>query len=120
MGDISEHFSRSEFACNCGCGFNVVDAELINVLEGLRVYFNHAIAVHSGARCAKHNADEGGSPQSQHLLSKAADINVIAIEPDKIAQHLEEIYPNKYGIGRYNDFTHIDVRSKKARWDFRK
>jgi uncharacterized protein YcbK (DUF882 family) len=121
MGDISEHFSRSEFACNCGCGFNVVDAELIKILEGVHVYFGRAIGINSGARCAAYNAmQEHSAKKSQHLLGKAADINVVGIDPEKVATFLEEKYPNKYGIGRYNTFTHVDVRSVKARWDFRK
>jgi hypothetical protein len=29
---------------------------------------------------------------------------------------IDTTYPNKYGLGLYKDFVHIDVRSKKARW----
>ena len=32
MAQLSQYFKRSEFACKCGCGFNVVDTELLDVL----------------------------------------------------------------------------------------
>ena len=35
MGDISKRFSRKEFACPCGCGFDTVDVVLVNNLESL-------------------------------------------------------------------------------------
>lgn len=119
MGDISEHFSRSEFACKCGCGLNVVDAELLVVEEDLRLYFNASVELHDACRCPTHNAAVGGVPHSQHLLGKAADTAVMGQSPDNVANYLLNKYPNKYGIGRYDTFTHIDVRSTKSRWDFR-
>ena len=27
-------------------------------------------------------------------------------------------YPDKYGIGMYSSFTHIDTRRTKARWGY--
>ena len=35
MGDLSEHFSRSEVTCKCGCGFNNVSPDLIHFLENM-------------------------------------------------------------------------------------
>lgn len=119
MGDISEHFSRTEFACKDGCGLDVVDAELLTVLEDIRIYFNAGVELHDACRCAVHNAAMGGAPKSQHLIGKAADTSVVGQSPDHVADYVTNKYPNKYGIGRYDTFTHIDVRSAKARWDFR-
>ena len=117
---ISKHFSRHEFACRCGCGFDTVDYELVDILEKLSEYYhNPGVIINSGCRCVEHNKHEGGSKNSLHVRSKAADIVVIAIHADSIADYLEAEYPDKYGIGRYNGRTHIDVRAKRARWDKR-
>lgn len=116
MGDLSEHFDRKEFACQCGCGFDSVNPELITVLEDVRMFFKSSVHINSGCRCKKHNAKVGGEPNSQHILGNAADIVVKGIKESEVASYLEKKYPNKYGIGRYKGRTHIDVRQKKARW----
>lgn len=116
MSNISLNFKRSEFACQCGCGFDVVDAELITILEELRVSRGLAVKINSGCRCESHNKSIGGRSSSQHLLGKAADIVVEGYTPKEIQDYLKDKYPNKYGIGSYNTFTHIDSRSNKARW----
>lgn len=116
MGDLSTHFSRREFACRCGCGFDTVDAELLAVLEEVRQHFDAPVVITSGCRCASHNQRVGGSPGSQHLLGRAADIQVRGVAPAAVAQHLEELYPGRFGIGRYATFTHIDTRNSASRF----
>lgn len=120
MGDMSEHFNRSEFICRCGlCGLDIVDHELIIVLEDVRDHFGAQVFIKSGCRCNTHNLISGGSEDSQHLIGKAADIAVNHIHQDAVWLYLENKYFSKYGIGRYDGRTHIDVRCKKARWDKR-
>lgn len=120
MGDISKHFNRSEFSCKCGCGFDTVDAELVMVLENLRDQLKgRPIKINSGCRCVRHNAKVGGVNNSVHRTGKAADIVVQGLDADTVADCLEELYPEKYGIGRYPAFVHIDVRKEKARWNRR-
>ena len=116
MGDISKHFSRYEFACKCGCGYDTVDAELITVLEDVRAYYDRPVTINSGCRCEKHNGNIGGGKKSQHLTGRAADIRVKGIDPAVVYRYLELKYIGKYGIGGYREFTHIDTRRKKARW----
>jgi len=117
MGDLSEHFSRKEFACRCGCGQDTVDAKLIQVLERLRTHYDgQPIRINSGNRCVEYNRRIGGKQHSQHLLSKAADIVVGDIEPGDVYMTLDRLYPGKFGVGSYHNFTHVDVRDKKARW----
>lgn len=113
---ISPYFERSEFACKCGCGFATVDAELLNVLNKTRVYFNKPVTITSAARCAAHNTKVGSTEASQHRLGTAADIQIKDILPIDVAEFLMNSYPEQYGIGQYVDFTHIDVRTTKARW----
>jgi uncharacterized protein YcbK (DUF882 family) len=113
---LSNNFQRSEFACKCCCGFAAVDVELLFVLEDLRKAFNKPVKINSGCRCEKRNYDQGGEPHSKHMLGIAADIQVDGVDSCQIADYLEAKYPKKYGIGRYKTWTHIDMRSIKARW----
>lgn len=116
MSKLSNHFSRAEFACKCGCGFNTVDAELITILEDLREQFKRPVRINSACRCEKYNARVGGAKNSQHLTGKAADITVDDISPMGVYSYLIGKYPERFGIGRYKTFTHTDSRSNKARW----
>ena len=112
---ISKHFYREEFECKCGCGFDVVDIKLNEVLEDLRDYFG-AVHINSACRCKTHNEAVGGRPTSQHRLGKAADITVEGVTPLRVYQYLDAKYSDVFGIGKYDSFTHIDVRFRKARW----
>jgi len=114
---ISDHFSRGEFECSCGCGFNTVDVELISVLEDLREHFNRPIRITSGCRCLEHNASVGGRPNSQHLKGRAADIIIDGYHPAAVYRYVDENYPDRFGLGKYNGFCHIDTRDHKARWN---
>jgi uncharacterized protein YcbK (DUF882 family) len=116
MGTLSKNFDRSEFECGCGCGYNTVDHELVVILEKLREHWGQPITVTSGARCEQHNANEGGGLNSQHLLGRAADIQVKDKTPHQVYVLLNEWYPYHYGMGSYDSFTHIDTRSNRARW----
>ncbi len=109
------HFLRSEFKCFC-CDFDVVDAELLQVLTDVREHFNKPVIINSACRCEAHNKIVGGSSKSQHLLGKASDIVVKGVHSWEVGNYLRVKYPNKYGIGEYDTFTHIDVRKDKARW----
>lgn len=119
MGDISEHFSRHELACKCGCGFDGFNPDLLPVLEDVRQHFSASVVIDCACRCPAHNKAVGGGSHSQHLLGNAADIKVTGVSPDVVATFLEHAHPDG-GIGRYNTFTHVDVRGTAARWDERK
>lgn len=118
MGDLSAHFSREEFECSCQeCGFNTVDHELIKVLEELREFIQKPIFIVSGCRCYKYNLSIGGVPGSQHTKGRAADIAVKGVAPKIIYLYLQHRYQDRYGIGQYDKFVHIDTRSgPPARW----
>lgn len=77
-GDISAHFSASEFSCKCGgkltgCRKTLVRRELLDSLEKLRAHFEITITIVSGYRCPKHNDQVKGAEDSQHLHGTAAD-----------------------------------------------
>jgi uncharacterized protein YcbK (DUF882 family) len=115
MGDLSANFSRSEFACPCGCGFDTVDFALVNLLQKFRDFIERPVTVTSGCRCPEYNAQVGGSENSQHLYARAADIVVEHVPPEIVHEYFDGL--NTPGLGKYDTFTHIDTRSgPKARW----
>lgn len=125
MGDLSRHFSSSEFACKCGLrglkqsdgycgGKSWPSLELVGKLEELRAAIGKPILVTSGCRCRKYNQTIGGATASQHLLGTAADVTVQGMAPSEVAAVAERV--GFGGIGRYKTFTHVDVRPGRARW----
>ncbi len=112
---ISRHFTRSEFACNCGCNQQAVDAELLGVLERLRTHVNSPITLTSANRCQKWNRQEGGARFSKHLYGIAVDMQVQGYTPEDIYEILDTWYPNTYGLKAYKTWVHFDVRTRKWR-----
>lgn len=121
MGDLSKHFSRSEFACRGGscCGRRVVvRGDLIDALEALRGIAGGPLIVTSGFRCGTHNASVGGAPNSYHTRGMAADIQCRGVSPDRLAEMAETVPAFRDGgIGVYSSWIHVDVRGTgRARW----
>jgi len=127
---ITENFNKREFDCKCGCEmpssvFYEIE-ELANELQTIRDRFNAPIQINSAYRCLSHNKAIGGVSNSQHVLGKASDIVIKGYTPNEVADELEVMLEDEClfpfhlgGIGRYNTFTHIDIRPSKARWDNR-
>ncbi len=111
---LSKHFTRSEFACKCGCGQDTIDAELILILEKIRDRFDCPITISSGNRCPKYNRKVGGAKSSQHKLGRAADIQVKGVKPIAVYNYID--FWHSGGLGSYSSFTHVDSRSSRARW----
>ena len=127
MGDISKNFSRWEYECKCGCGLDVVDKELNEVEEDLRDYFEARVTNKSANRCYAYNEKVqfkykkgyvAGTSKSKHKLCKAADVVVEGVNPHAVYEYLHNKYPDKYGLGDADGFTHIDVRPNRARWGY--
>jgi uncharacterized protein YcbK (DUF882 family) len=116
MGDLSANFSRHEFACKCGCGFDSIDAGLIDALQYLRDKTGRPITITSGCRCARHNRRVKGARNSLHTRGEAADIKVAGLSPTQVYRMLDARYPRSHGIGRYRTWVHLDVRPGRARW----
>jgi uncharacterized protein YcbK (DUF882 family) len=115
---LSEHFPLSEFQSRDGEHVVLVSRELIHGLEGLREKLGgNVMRINSGYRSTKHNAAEGGARMSKHLFGLAADVDVLGVHPNEVADVAEEM--GFGGVGRYNTFTHVDVFGVNRRWDNR-
>jgi len=118
-GYLSPHFRESEFDCNhCNKHGETISDELIRVLEDVRARFGPTV-INSGVRCRQHNANVGGATNSRHLEGNADAADIVC--PDAsvkiVREYLLNKYPNKYGIGKYDSFVHIDTRpGGPARW----
>jgi uncharacterized protein YcbK (DUF882 family) len=128
---LTGNFSKSEFECKCGCEMpnDVLDnIKLLAIqLQTIREYVGQPIKINSAYRCQLHNSIIGGVKTSQHILGKASDITINTFTPDEVVYIIENLLVNEMlgsfyigGLGRYNTFTHLDIRSYKARWDNRK
>jgi len=139
MGDISENFSRSEYACDCAnqgkkkedgyCGgeFDTVDVELNECMENIRrrlarfIGASVYVVITGGNRCSKHNKDIGGAKYSYHIIAKGNDFKVfisssgIPVAPSIIYKVIDGMYPDKYGLKEYSNRVHFDVRAIKWR-----
>lgn len=118
---LSPHFRRSEFSCGCGCGRDTVDYELLRLLETIREHFMQPVTITSGYRCEAHNSSQAvkGSKKSQHLYGRAADFKVKNVNPEQVYDFIDAYAPNKWGLGLYSSWVHVDTRSgPMARWDY--
>ena len=120
---LSPSFTVREFRCRDGTDTIMIDEGLVVLLQCIREHFGKPITITSGYRTAEHNAKVGGSKSSQHLLGRAADIQVAGVSPDAVAAYAESLMPTWGGVGRYpvkagrtKGWVHVDTRSNKSRW----
>lgn len=125
---LTENFKKKEFECADGSEMPIEVqlniAELAVQLEIIRSHFNAPIKINSAYRSPEYNATiPGASKNSQHVLGKAADIVVKGYTPDEVADALEFLINTgmikEGGVGRYNTFTHYDIRGERARWNYK-
>lgn len=119
MARLSENLSRHEFLCSCGCGFDTVDVELVDVIQDVCDHFETRVDILSGARCFEYNRSVGSNDNSQHPLGKAADCHFHNVSPVNVQTYLIYKYLGRYGFGVYTKqkFNHIDTRTNgPARW----
>lgn len=121
----TSNFSIEEFHSNDGVPVpeeyygNV--RELMQNLEVIRAELDgNSITVNSGYRSPAHNRSVRGKSRSKHLIAQAADIVVSGYTPAqvhaKIAALIEAGKVKQGGLGKYNTFTHYDIRGTRARW----
>jgi uncharacterized protein YcbK (DUF882 family) len=91
-----------------------MNPRLICALQEIRDRYGAPVIINSGYRSVEHNRAVGGSSNSQHIHGNAADFVVRGVSPIQVFNDLNPTWPG--GLGRYNTFTHIDVRPTRARW----
>ena len=112
MGDLSENFSRSEFACKC-CGEQIeMNADLIKSLQKLRTIYGKPITINSGYRCPEHNKAVGGVNDSEHVTGEAVDISCTT---SQLRYELVELSLCRFQrIGIAKTFLHFGVGKAKS------
>lgn len=116
---LSDNFKVKEFACNDGSDTVLISDDLVELLQKIRDHFGVAVTINSGYRTSTYNKKVGGATNSQHVKGTAADIVVKGVDPLTVAQYSEHLMPDSGGIGVYQTFTHVDVRTSRSRWDNR-
>jgi uncharacterized protein YcbK (DUF882 family) len=99
--------------------------KLAEQLQILRDKVKKPIKINSAYRCPNYNDNVvKGAKHSQHKFGKAADIVVSGMTPNEVHELVCEMVElgqlNFGGIGKYDTFTHLDIRDKKSRWDYTK
>jgi len=124
MGATGPHFTSAELACKgtkcgdgAGCHANGCTQGLVDALEAFRALVGKPVIVDSAYRCAQHNAEVGGKPNSQHMLGEAADIRVTGMTAGQLEAYARQV-PAIKGIGRadHQQYIHVDVRETPAAW----
>ncbi len=114
MGDLSPHFSSSEFA-DKETGHEMPPPEsLIELLERVRAVLGTPLEIVSGHRCCAHNAAVGGATQSRHIAGDAADIPPNRVTEDQAVEF------GAVGVGVAGEWVvHVDVRpGPHVRWEY--
>ena len=124
MATNTKNFSVSEFACKCGCGFNIIDQRVINMAQSIREALGVPVRVNSGCRCEKHNAKVGGVKGSKHTKGLAADLSCslgAKVMFDTVKKlHAQGKLPDLDYCIRYKTFIHIDCGGKRnSLWEVR-
>ena len=120
---LAPSFTVREFRCRDGSDAIMIDQTLVVLLQAIREHFNKPVTITSGYRTGTHNTAVGGSKSSQHLLGKAADIQVADTTVEAVAAYAESLMPDWGGVGRYpvkagrtKGWVHVDTRPNKSRW----
>ena len=117
---LTKNFTKSEFACPCGCGQQSVDTELAEKLQLIRDKVDRPLKITSGYRCITHNAAVGGSQNSKHRYGMAADWRTENRSINPVALGILAQAVGFGGIGIYwhsrGAFVHADTRGTKATW----
>lgn len=124
-GQLTKNFNIKEFFCKDGT--LVPDKYIGNVkqlAEQLQIIRDaigdYPIYINSAYRHEAYNKKIGGSPKSQHLEAKAADIRSEKISVKNlhsiILRLIKDGKIHNGGVGLYDTFVHYDLRKSPARW----
>ncbi len=129
---ITDHLKSEEFDSHDGIRYPTIWygdrlLPMCNVIEAIRAKSGgKPISITSGYRSAAQNAKVKGASSSQHMQGRAADIKIEGMDPHDVHDMILLMYQHGEimigGLGRYPDWTHIDIRPNLghlARWEGR-
>tara|TARA_R100000005_G_C4936995_1_gene163316 strand:+ start:214 stop:540 length:327 start_codon:yes stop_codon:yes gene_type:complete len=94
--------------------------KLAKNLQKIREEIGIPIRIMSGYRSPEYNKRVGGATRSQHVLAKAADLQVSGMSTTELANTIKQLIKDGVidsgGVGLYETFVHYDVRGRNARW----
>ena len=120
MTRLTDHFTKEEFDCQCGCGNGdiIISENLVFELECVRVHYGKPIRINSGIRCLSHNRKIGSRDTSSHIKGLAVDISCtdMGTRLELVKRLLRDGEFTRMGI--HKDFIHVDVDYDKPRGIF--
>ena len=120
MTQLTEHFTKEEFDCQCGCGNGdiVISEKLVYELEHVRKIYGKPMRINSGIRCLSHNRSIGSRDTSSHIKGLAADIGCtdMGTRLELVKRLLRDGEFTR--VGMHKDFIHVDVDYDKPKGIF--
>ena len=120
MTRLTDHFTKEEFDCQCGCGNGdiIISENLVFELECVRVHYGKPMRINSGIRCLSHNRKIGSRDTSSHIKGLAVDISCtdMGTRLELVKRLLRDGEFTRMGI--HKDFIHVDVDYDKPRGIF--
>ena len=120
MTKLTDHFSKEEFDCQCGCGNGdiVISENLVFQLECVRIHYGKPMRINSGIRCLSHNRKIGSRDTSSHIKGLAVDISCgdMRTRLELVKKLLRDGEFER--IGFHKDFIHVDVDYDKPKGIF--
>ena len=108
---LTENFSLREFQCPC-CHTVMLHPKLAAALQKLREKWGKPVTVTSGYRCARHNAEVGGVPNSRHMRGLAADAAVPRAEQEKFRELARAAGCSKILPYPARNFVHLEINDE--------
>lgn len=111
---MTDHFTKKELTCRCGCGLSNPTPALLSLAEAVRAVLGKPMIVHCVCRCKEHNKAVGGASKSKHLTGDAMDFHVAGISPEAVRDLIKAAWirgelPLLGGLGLYQWGVHIDT-----------
>ena len=103
------NFTRPEFACKCGCGFDDISHTLVQVIQRVRDHFDSPVVVSSGCRCLPHNARVGGVKNSRHTIGHAVDFAARGHSAQEVLAYVQQQPEIKYSYAIDSNYVHMDI-----------
>lgn len=120
MKMLTPNFSVDEFSCT-HCGICRAEMSFVRLVQQLRDELQRPLVVTSGFRCAAHPVERAKPPGtfSAHTYGIAADIYCPDISLEALFRTvLGQPLFKGIGVSPWQNFIHIDARSKPARWAY--